>query len=750
MTIKTPKLRLRRFFTWRHMLILIPGLFVMLIVGAYGYLWYISNYRNLPELRPVDRYVYLNEERDACPQDAPSKEGADAGDNVIGDIEDVLAMRPTSSYQGWCKKERQTYYRTPQGTNFFGLRYDWLGHLEVAVGKKPLVTREFMQRLGFIYDPAEEVNEHNPLDLPMGITWHYDRESGDKIADFSCSACHSGQMTYQGTVIQIDGSPGNHALPALNISQFLPNVFTSITTTLINPFKFSRFAKKVLADVPEEDYSKEKKALRKKMWATIGKGKTWFIGNFGMYPTEEAYGRTDGLGRIANTVYADDLSSDNYRVANAPVNYPHLWDIWAFDWVQWMGSVKQPMARNMNESLGVRSDLDLHSPEGKGRYETSAMAAEMHCIETTLQQLKPPTWPEPLFGDINDKLAAEGQLIFEQTCKTCHGPFPSNPAIPIAKQPIAKRTACTTCHGPSVTDPLNTAADVDTKHFLELTHERTYTEYPDPVPDDNYELQTKRHWVWQVIHIPLEYIGTDPQSALNMINYRYDISSLKPNKSQLPRKITWNSKKEIWTDWDPGIDDWTKVDFATGLRYIAGQVRFSEYRKMGILEGPNVVDKPAFEDINGFGEEDNPKAWRAYRPRPLQGIWATAPYLHNGSVPSIYQLLLPADERDQTFYLGRKEFDPLTLGLKVEKYKGAFKFDSSITGNSNLGHEFDDGLCGSGVIGFQIPERPGYCRQFTERERMAVLEYLKIHDDGPRPDPRTEPHCSNSIWPEKT
>jgi len=764
MTIKTPKSRLRRLFTWRHVLIAIPTLLLLVMIGAYGFLWYISNFRNLPELRPVDRTVYLNVKQNACRLDGTPVKEIPAGDDDSQDSEFPMVELTTPSYQGWCDVDRQNYYRLPQGTNFFGIQYDWLGHLELPVGKKPLVTREFMQRLGFVYDPAKEVktnnplvNTNNPLDLPMGITWHYDpacKDTGakycDKIADFSCAACHSGQMTYQGTVIQIDGSPGNHALPALNISQFLPNVFASITTTLITPFKFSRFAKKVLADVDEADFATQKKALRKKMWATIGNGGTWFKGNFGMYPTEEAYGRTDGLGRIANTVYADDLSSKNYRVADAPVNYPHMWDIWAFDWVQWMGSVKQPMARNLNESLGVRSDLDLHSPEGKGRYETSALLPEMHCIETTLQHLKPPTWSEDLFGSIDRPLADEGKQIFEQTCKTCHGPFPSDPDIPIADQPIAKRKKCTTCHGPSVTDPIDAKADVDSEHDLELTYERNYTEYPDPVPNDYFELQTKRHWVWQVIHIPLEYIGTDPQSALNMINYRYDISSLKPIKSELPRDITWDPEKEAWTDWSPNIDDWTQVDFATGLRYIAGQVRFSEYRKMGIIKGPDVVNRPAFEDLNGFGEEDNPKAWRAYRPRPLEGVWATAPYLHNGSIPSIYQLLLPADERDQTFYLGRKEFNPLTLGLQVEKYKGAFKFDTSKTGNSNLGHEFDDGLCGSGVIGFQIPERPGFCRQFTERERMAVLEYLKVHDDGPRPDPRTQPHCSNSEWPERT
>ncbi len=718
----------------KWVLVSIPVLLLIVIAGAYGYLWYISNFQNIPELRPVDRIVYLNEQKNACLQDSANADG----ETAPADDDDPLAIRATSSYQGWCNDYRQNFYRTPQGTDFFGLQYAWLPSLERPVGKKQLITREFMRRLGFVYDPSENINPNNPLDMPIGLTWHYAKDSNDKIMDVSCAACHSGQMTYEGTLIQIDGSPGGHALPALQPSQFLPNVYASLFTTMVNPFKFSRFADKVLVDVPEKELSAQKKHLKKKVWSSIWQALVFAWYNHALYPTVEGYGRTDGLGRIANTVYGDDLSPDNYRIADAPVNYPHVWDIWAFDWVQWMGSVKQPMARNLNESLGVRSRLDLTSPAGEGRYDTSAMLPEMHCIEITLQHLQPPTWSEELFGPIDRQLAAQGKQLFEQTCKTCHGPFPSNPEIPISDQPIAKRTACATCHGPSVTDPIKEDAASDSDYHQVATHQRTYTAYPDPDPGDHYELQTKRYEVWQVIHIPLEYIGTDPQSALNMINYRYDISSLKPETTPM-------------TGWEPGIKEeaWSNIDFATGLRYIGGQVRFSQYGNMGIMEGPNVLDRAAMEDLNGFGEEDNPYAWRAYRPRPLQGIWATAPYLHNGSVPSIYQLLLPADERDQTFYLGRKEFNPATLGLRVEKYKNAFKFDTTKTGNSNLGHEFDDGLCGSGVIGFQIPERPGFCRQFTERERMALLEYLKIHDDGKRPNPRTAPHCSNSKWPEK-
>ncbi|MEE4277884.1 MAG: di-heme-cytochrome C peroxidase [Halieaceae bacterium] len=55
-----------------------------------------------------------------------------------------------------------------------------------------------------------------------------------------------------------------------------------------------------------------------------------------------------------------------------------------------------------------------------------------------------------------------------------------------------------------------------------------------------------------------------------------------------------------------------------------------------------------------------------YKARPLNGIWATAPYLHNGSVPTLYDLLLPPDERPRQFRVGCREFDPTRVGFRQD------------------------------------------------------------------------------------
>ena len=106
----------------------------------------------------------------------------------------------------------------------------------------------------------------------------------------------------------------------------------------------------------------------------------------------------------------------------------------------------------------------------------------------------------------------------------------------------------------------------------------------------------------------------------------------------------------------------------------------------------------------------------AYKARPLAGVWATAPFLHNGSVPSLYQLLSPQDERATTFYKGTFEYDPRHLGYRTEAFTNGFLFDTRISGNRNSGHEFRAGGRGNGVIG----------RLLQPEERWALLEYLKV------------------------
>jgi len=99
-----------------------------------------------------------------------------------------------------------------------------------------------------------------------------------------------------------------------------------------------------------------------------------------------------------------------------------------------------------------------------------------------------------------------------------------------------------------------------------------------------------------------------------------------------------------------------------------------------------------------------------YKARPLNGIWATAPYLHNGSVPNLDALLQPAAKRPTTFSIGVRTFDPVRVGYLTD-VPGFPKLNvnnpdgTPTTGNSNAGHEFGTTL--------------------SDVERGQLVEYLK-------------------------
>jgi RoxA-like, cytochrome c-like len=101
--------------------------------------------------------------------------------------------------------------------------------------------------------------------------------------------------------------------------------------------------------------------------------------------------------------------------------------------------------------------------------------------------------------------------------------------------------------------------------------------------------------------------------------------------------------------------------------------------------------------------------------RPLNGIWATPPYLHNGSIPNLYEVLSPQDERPDRFWLGSRLFDPDSVGFASDSSAGGFELDTSLPGNSNKGHLFDDDPTAKGVIGPRL----------EETERWDIIEYLK-------------------------
>jgi mono/diheme cytochrome c family protein len=100
---------------------------------------------------------------------------------------------------------------------------------------------------------------------------------------------------------------------------------------------------------------------------------------------------------------------------------------------------------------------------------------------------------------------------------------------------------------------------------------------------------------------------------------------------------------------------------------------------------------------------------RGYANHPLDGIWARAPYLHNGSVPTLRALLDPPEARPAVFYRGYDVFDQAGVGFVAdvaeERGRRFFLYDTAVPGNSNAGHAYGTAL--------------------SDADKRAIVEYMK-------------------------
>jgi len=192
----------------------------------------------------------------------------------------------------------------------------------------------------------------------------------------------------------------------------------------------------------------------------------------------------------------------------------------------------------------------------------------------------------------------------------------------------------------------------------------------------------------QVGLVPQAYVGTDPEQFQDLRPY------------VLTRQMA---------PYLPGRFEGQPV-VPTGLLYEALQKRILETALSKVKLPPEEELK-----LHGYREFPLPTPPRGtYKAAPRDGVWATPPFMHNGSVPNLYEMLIPAKQRTKKFYIGR-EFDPVKVGLDTTGASGKFLYDTAQRGNSNAGHSFENGPRGNGIIGPLL----------TDAQRWALVEYLK-------------------------
>ena len=646
--------------------------------------------------------------------------------------------------QNWATEDRFWFHHASQGTATFPVPYAWYVALEqpaLHLFTRPglLTDSAYLERFGFISSPKtvrtdagalrrygfvssdaktepapESVAGLKPLpaDNIDGLPVGFARMSGvinpatggveaDKIG-LTCAACHTGSLNYKGTSIRFDGGPAMLDLRKLELATGL-----AILYTLKVPGRFDRFANRVLgrdADKAERD---KLRAGLNDVWNFL-KGqiditdKTLKIK--GEQDTAEGYGRLDALNRIGNQVfYVDFVKSNlagfesNLHANDAPVSFPPVWTVPWLWWAQYDASIEQPLIRNAGEALGVRASLNLSPDFPSDRLFRSSVALEnLVRIEKMLRGPDPfgakkfggltsPKWPSHLFPDdpvwkIDQERVDRGRMLYANICAECHlGP---------------------------VADPV---------------FETKYSDKSFWTANSRWKQDPNGGWILNEVQKSAAVMGTDPAQA----------NVLWKRQVHIPDFLKMDPAKELekrWNCQDMATYSSTEMPFSIALMITVQRTSEKWLNDRGITD-PEQIKTLWGERTNCPNTAKEPQ----YRSRPLNGVWATAPYIHNGSVPSLYWMLTPQAERPKQFCMGAREFDPQHVGFRVPATgessckAGQTLFsmtDSSgkeIKGNSVLGHSFeaapdaDKKTYPNGVIG----------RKLSDDERYELIEYLK-------------------------
>lgn len=634
------------------------------------------------------------------PENEPERGAAIVQQDQFGDSFSTIEYLD----QGWDATDSLWFYTTTQGSDL--MPYDFFMVLEQP-GKDELFRSN--DNMNFYRYLPQKATRTNPDALPVG--WVKDDYKDKEYIGLTCAACHTGQVNYNGVGIRIDGGPA-----AADMETIMKDLAKALKHTFEDEETRNRFVKNVLA---RGNYQSESKVLE-----DLKRFKQRLIGYIDINRSNVAYGyaRLDAFGRIYNRVLEhlvnkhvledlilnghvmgdqpmspeefnqlmrgidkvmtseqrDDLVEnltqklDGWQLGrlrealfnrpNAPVSYPFLWDIAQHDYVQWNGLAQNAglgsIGRNVGEVIGVFGMLDWKEEKRTTlstiigstdvNFSSSVNVHNLRLIESHLNKLQSPKWPEEILGAIDRQRAERGRLLYSQHCVECH--------TQIERADPNRRVVAHMSRVSDVgTDPMMAANSINATGYSGILRNGYVN-----VSVGNILLDEKA---------PVAALLT--KATLNVV------ATPDPDK--------WFFQR--WADW---IVDITTTFFSNEIKPSIKQGRYD----------PDTTAMPL-------------ASMNSYKARPLNGIWATAPYLHNGSVPTLYDLLLPKKRandpdngkyRPDHFVVGSREFDPNKVGLK-ENDQG-FVFDTSKIGNSNAGHEYATYHLG-------------------EEDRMDLLEYLK-------------------------
>jgi hypothetical protein len=451
---------------------------------------------------------------------------------------------------------------------------------------------------------------------------------------------------------QIDVSGVSYRIdggPAItDIQSFMSDLDKAVNTVLTDPAAFEKFAIAVLGQsLKQQDEDK----LRADVAA-------WFLPyNIIMkasLPTESPWGpsRLDAVSMIFNRVSGLDIGPaptymipENINRADVPVRYPFIWNASMQDNTQWTG-----FALNGNRILSLSRNL-----------------GEVFGVFVTFHPQKDETRLLKINYVDNNSANLQGLNKLESLVKNIGPPkWPWKLDAALAseglkvfnkKDPAEKNESCADCHG--------------TKEG---------------------KSRSLTHKTWAT---PLMDVGTDSREV--------NLLSRQVKTGVLEGAVIFPGKLPL-----KAIDSALSV-----LDTVVCGTIIQHYQpvELNIEKSEDLSDIGGLDDLKEIPQKSTPTATLdfPYESRVLQGIWATAPYLHNGSVQSLTELLTPAAKRITEFKVGNA-YDVDKVGLAVEQSKFNFTLKTTDCSNRNSGNS----RCGH-----------DYGTTFTAKEKKALIEYLK-------------------------
>ena len=510
-----------------------------------------------------------------------------------------------------------------------------------------------------VYPIGVAVDRQSDRDLGFSrLRWYKGQGESDNTAEpwigLNCTACHTNAYLQDGTLHIVDGAPS-----MFDYQSFVEGLDQAMVATLADEDRWNRFSDAVLG---RHDTAANQDMLKTAFNALL----EWEKKTDAMNETDlrYGYGRVDAVGHILNKVLMfADAPVEAGNAANAPVSYPFLWNIWKQKKVQWNGSVE-----NMRKKIG-RSELE-YGALGRNTGEVLGVFGDVIFREKTmLSGLK---GYQSSVNVLN--LNSMENLLKKLEPPVWPDAFPAIDTALAQQGQLLFRNNCASCH---LTPDMQVAGQ-PTERMIPL------------INTPSSELTD----IWMACNA---YVYNGPTGPLE------GTSDLEGNRM--------GAEAPVFNMLGTAVRG-TLVGSKGDLITAAADSFFGVKRLPTINAAPSPFDPRAGERAEcmttpGVGI-------LAYKARPLDGIWATAPYLHNGSVASLYELLLPADARMTEFWVGNREFDTRNVGYmnaqpangQATLFRARDESGAVVEGNGNQGHEYG-------------------AARFTDAQRWAIVEYLK-------------------------